>query len=347
MNIVFFNKTGSKINKTNEEVCVYCNILISDVSIYFSLISQAIKRYRIIPSLKENEVIRYFFQMAKRKEDFTQTVKDIQRWQDIYKKALKVSHKGKNELFIINYFKSMVNDIRDVIESDAKILLEEHNLSELLTFVDDRILEISPLEFEQSEKQEDLYLGVIVKALVKRDYVFFLDPIVDELFSHHNIESKNIDDCDFIKLPLWDFPQFIDITYQQMKYTRDQLQDVLKPFKTDLKELLEKLLPFPFNQENLPEIKQLCLEQISKHINPIQNAMDESIYISKQKNKFANDYTLTYCLGISSAQMLIDFYEKAQIVLPYVASEIKQQVSRHLDLNTSFVFAYCVKKTVK
>ena len=347
MDLIFLNKSTSKIIKTNEEVCVYCNLLIFDTLYYTSIIALAIKRHQIISLLNEAEVIKFFLGWSKEKEDLAETAIKVKTWCDEYKRVMKVKHKSKDNLYTINCYKSIVKDIRNLLFEDSKLVLMEHNLWELFGFVDDKVINILPLEKEGDEKCGDPFLNFIVEKISKRECVFFLDPIINDLFNYINSEATENAQYDFVSIPLWDFPLFIGISYQEMKYTRDQLQDVFKPFNASLEELLEKLLPLPFTQENLPEIKQLYQELISQHINPVKEAMDESIYLLKQKNSLSKESTLSYCLGITSAEILIDFYEKTEIILPYVASEIKQQVSRHIDLKTAFVFTYCIKEKDK
>jgi hypothetical protein len=63
------------------------------------------------------------------------------------------------------------------------------------------------------------------------------------------------------------------------------------------------------------------------------------------KNKYGNKDEFKFCLGITSAEILIDYYEKTQIILPYVANQIKQRVGRHIDLKANYVFTYI--ETVK
>ena len=73
---------------------------------------------------------------------------------------------------------------------------------------------------------------------------------------------------------------------------------------------------------------------------PVQQAIDESLYLSKIKNNSPANYGLTFCLGIGSAETIVDFYQKNEIVEPYEANEIKNRISRHINLKSTYIFTY-------
>jgi hypothetical protein len=111
-------------------------------------------------------------------------------------------------------------------------------------------------------------------------------------------------------------------------------------FNEQLKSLTDNLAKLPFGNENHESIKQLCLDKLNDILETVQTAIDESIYISYLNNQLSSGHRLKFCLGITSAENLINYYEKIKCTEPYMATEIKQQLSRHIPLNTSYVFSY-------
>ena len=85
----------------------------------------------------------------------------------------------------------------------------------------------------------------------------------------------------------------------------------------------------------------MCTEKIIPHISPLQQTIDECIYISKARNQLPKKFNLRLCLGIASADTIISFYEKTEVLLPYVSNEIKDQAGKHIDMKSSHIFVYC------
>ena len=99
------------------------------------------------------------------------------------------------------------------------------------------------------------------------------DSVVEKIFTIADINSDNQTYCDFIKIPLWDFPMFDGITFNQMKYTIGDLKPSLVPFNAQLKELSEQIFTIPFTSENQDEIKQLCSDKLNQFVKPVQQTI--------------------------------------------------------------------------
>ena len=344
MDIIFINRVTSKINFVMEGTYIYSNLLLSDNALYVSFSAVNLLCYIRVPKFSDEDVIKSFAKMFNEEEDI-KDLEDIIRIYPSYKEYQKVKHKDKTTIMLIGHFKTIINSLRSRIQDDYMMLLKSYNLFEALPFIEDKILYVSAIEAKEVDLMEDPYIKLIVGTIIERECVLFLDGSIEDYFNFSTIDASENETVDFKKIPLCELPSFIGITYKEVKYTRDQLQEVLKPFKTHLKDLSDELFKLPFTNESQPQIKQLYNEKLSQFITPIQPAIDESIYLSKQKNIFPDKNAINYCLGITSVETLIDFYEKAEIVEPYVASEIKQQVSRHMDLKATIVFTYCHLKT--
>jgi len=130
------------------------------------------------------------------------------------------------------------------------------------------------------------------------------------------------------------------LSYTQLKYTREDFKPALLPFKLNLKELSDEIFSIPFLPENRSQLKQLSRDNLMHLTEPIQQAINASLYISQIKNSSAENTGLRFCMGIASAETLIGYFEKTKTVLPYVAEEIRQQTARHIDLKSSYLFAY-------
>jgi len=73
---------------------------------------------------------------------------------------------------------------------------------------------------------------------------------------------------------------------------------------------------------------------------PVQQAIDESIFLSKSKNNYPENYGLTFCLGIAPAETIINYYQQNKIIEPFEANELKTRISRHINLKSTNIFTY-------
>jgi hypothetical protein len=179
--------------------------------------------------------------------------------------------------------------------------------------------------------------------LIRQDEIIGLTDLIEDNYYHEMGDLKE-DDCDFIKIPFCSFPLVNEMNYSQLKFTRDDLAPVLMPLNNCLKELFEEFLKTPFTVENLPRIKELCSEKLMPQFETIQQKINESLYLCQQKNKNPGNTGLEISLGITSVQFILDTLEYWDIILPYVGSEIKQQLSRYIAPESTRVFIYVHEK---
>lgn len=118
------------------------------------------------------------------------------------------------------------------------------------------------------------------------------------------------------------------------------MKPVLLPFKAQIKEFSDELSKISFSAENSPHIEKLYADKLNPHIRKLQKAIEESMYISQARNQFPKNIGTKLCLGITSAGNLVNYYEKMNIIFPYVANEIKEQLKRRIDMKMTYPFFY-------
>ena len=195
-------------------------------------------------------------------------------------------------------------------------------------------------EYEGDDNQEHKYIKDIANVLINRENILLLDQYIEEIFPYSKLPSFDKASNGFIKIPLWDFPFIKGLSYLELKYTKEELKQILVPFKSGLKELSEQLSVLSYSEDNFTQIEQIVKDKILNDIAPIQLSINESLYLCKLRNQQGDKSKFKLCLGISSAENIVSFYEKAEILLPYVANETKQNLIKHMDINTCSVFMY-------
>lgn len=340
MKIACFNKLPSSINLMNEALSLYPNTLLSEHLVIASALSIEFIPYNDIDIFSDKEVIEmlsHFF--CKHKE----YVISLQKSKEMLKennKYLKQKNKDKLTLKIISLNRKMSRDLRVRLKEQYSKRLKHFKVLELVNFEKESNWELVWALYSHDEKREDHYIPVLTETILEQEYIMSFDGIVEEIFTFTELDSIENTGFDYIKIPLWDFPMFDGITFLEMKHTCEDIKQALQSYNVMLDELMAKLFKIPFTTENQIEIKHLCTDNITPFILPIQNSINESLYLCKLKNQSDANTGSTFNLGITSAENLINYYEKSGIILPYVAAETKEQLSRKIDLKSSCLFLY-------
>ncbi len=267
-------------------------------------------------------------------------VKDYYEVSTLVKKNTQNKHNNPRKVIGINAFASLHKKFKEDLKTFARDIIVGNELAERMEFRTDGAFVMKPIDFRQKDNKEDALISEISTTITNRDYMLLFDKNVEEIFPFATFGVLETNGFDFIRIPLWDFPYLNSLDYNQMKYTRNDLQPAMAPFKIKLQEFWDEIVTIQFIDKNIEQLKHLCQSKLHPFVQPIQQAINESLYISQIRNKSENNNKLTMCLGITSVHKLIQYYEKVETVLPYVASEIKQQVSRYMDLKATQMFVY-------
>ncbi len=340
MKINFYNREPSKIPHDYERYCLHPLIILADRVMYCSISGCLMFVYLDIETWTDEMIFTAFGNTFKDDPEDVKIAEDVKVLYLLVKKIRTIKHKDKGAMLILGNFNSIIRTFKKALIAFQVEQLEDHSLLELVPFVADEVLKLRPLYFIEDTTKEDEFIQEISNTLTERKNILALDFMVDGIFRFTTLDLKEKKASDFIKIPLWEFPPFIGLDYAKIKYTRENLILPLAPFKTMLKELSEQLFGIRFLPENMLKIKQLCNDKLSLLIAPVQKSIDESIYLSQLKNNLPDKFNMKFCLGIASAETIVNYYEKIDVILPYVAAEIKQQISKHIDLKATYVFTY-------
>jgi hypothetical protein len=340
MKIQHFEKTYSIERLFNTAACMRLNILLSDKFSSRSFIASEIIIYKDCEIAKDQLILDWMPVFYMQDENMMYNINFMEEALPRYNMVKKLKHKEPKQLVFMGQFKSRMSEMRNQFKETLASRVERLKLLEVAPFDDDReVLDLRFIDGNEDDK-EDVFLAEISEILLESDSIFSFDPGIEKLFTFTKLYEDGNNNVDFIKIPLWKFPPLGDMTYAQMKHTRDNFKPLLTGFKKDLKELSGKLRNMTFSSENISEIKQTCHAALDKHIIPFQKAIDESIYISFLKNQVSEITGITFCLGIASVETLANYFMKSEILEPYMTDEIKQRISRLMDLKSVCVFSY-------
>jgi hypothetical protein len=340
MEINFYDKADTKIKPLSETVSVPLNILIADKVNYHSVTADLLATYIEIDQLTPG-MIAYAMETSWPDSEHTlQLAEDVRNAERMIKLMNALKHKDKNALLTIGANKSFISEIRGRLKLQCEEFIFKFHLFEILPFVQDKIIELKKIMFDDKQNKNLLFANAISSCLQNRQNILCLSQEIEELLRFTTPSNKNYTEADFVKFPLCNFPPIVGLNYNQIKYIRDNLKPSLLDFKTGLEEFSDMLKHMPYSVYGHEQIEMLFNDKLSVPCDTLRRSIDESLYLTQVKNKFPSNVSIILNLGIASAQTIISFYEKAEILLPDMALMIKDQVSRLNDFDCCYPFIY-------
>ncbi|MEI8203678.1 MAG: hypothetical protein WCH34_11730 [Bacteroidota bacterium] len=338
MKLIYYNRGGSAVDLFNESISILMNIIVADHVKYDSIYAYRLLHYINLEHYTDELVYEVYSRINKDDKQALDLVAKAKYLHPYYKKALKIKHKNKEDLAFIARTRNILAHFKLEIKQDMEERLKDYNIRLMIPFVDAKIFKQDPSNYNTLEETEHIYIEKIAKTFIEKESIFAIDFVVDCILSKSLVDSHEGAPTHFIDIPMWFFPSFMYLNYEEVKFIRDDLQPKLASFKADFKALADELFHIPYLPETIEQIKELCRGRILHHIKPIEEAMDENIYMCKAKKSFFDKTGVTFRLGVTSADIIIGYFECAKIILPYMANEIRLQVQRHMDINASFLF---------
>ncbi|MEI8203560.1 MAG: hypothetical protein WCH34_11140 [Bacteroidota bacterium] len=340
MQVNCYNVGKSKVSFESEAISIHPTILIADKVMFESAIPVFIELRERLPKMKDELIISSYkdwFQQDKETSDWCRIMENSL---PTIKKAKNLKNKTQDNLVMIGKYNGIVNGFRKRLIDSTELILKNHDLLELLPFKEQGIFDPVMSNYDGMENQEHKYIKDIARALLVREHILLLDKVIEEIYPQTNTASSENEFPDFIKIPLWNFPPIKGLSYQQLKYIRETLKPELSLFKEVLNELNNQTSEILYTSENLFVFEAMCEEMFNPFKEPVQKAIDENLYLSKLKNQYSDKSKINLCLGISSLGNIVNFYEKTNILQPYVANETKQLIAKLGDLDASCFFIY-------
>ncbi len=335
-----FNKLPSRIDGWNEEARVLPSTLLAELFIMINPIAHEIKIFLNIDTLRDLEVLALLkHHFRKTPEHVAMMDQAIQDEIDM-QKLIRSKPKDKDSLVLIGRHRALKNKFRETLKKATTGRLEFMQLMELLPFEKEKCWSLHHSLGEYAADEENKYIYTVTNVILQHRVLMCYHSIVEELLPYLELGSVADTSFDFIKIPMWKFPWMPAIKFNQIKYTQQGLKKPMQEFTVHLDELTNQLFKIPFIADNHDEIMTLCREKIVANLEPVQKTIDESLYLIHYRNQTPPDVGIKFHLGIASAASLIDYYEKAEIIQPYVATEIKHRLSREINLQSTCIFSY-------
>jgi hypothetical protein len=340
MKINLYNSQNSKLGMNTESTYIQPYLVMADKIMCNSIASEAILIYKYLDGFPEIFILAFSMSVNSDKPEEVERAKEMMDMLPHIKKIRSIKHKDKRMLTMLGTFKQLLGYFKDDIREFYKESMIKFHLLELLPFVDTELWDVETNSPEFNPKTESKLISGIAGNIVHRDAFLSLDLSIENMFRFATLDSPDHVTCDFLKIPLWTFPPITTISHDQMKFTIEQLKPAFEPFKKQIQELSNQIVGLTFTRNNLSEIKKECADRLIPLKENVQKEINESMYLSSLKNSYPGNFGVEFCVGISSAETIINYFEKNKIIEPYMASEIKDRVSKQADIKASHIFTY-------
>ncbi len=340
MNVAIYNVLNSQFIFEEEFESIFAYILLFEKIEISSPISHELINYIEFETKSDDAVLNQLLFFRKENPTFAQDIADHKILMKEARKLKAKKNKSREELRFINSCRSVMMDCRKMLKTYLEMSLISSKLTEIIKFDEEDIWDLW-LPFNITfDNNENFFIPSIVQMIIRQKYILATSEYIEKLYKHVDINQLNGDTFDFIKLPLWKFPIVSKMMFLQLKYTREDIKSGLSLFHMQLKECLTALCELSFTIENFEKISTTLRDKIISLKEPVQHAIDTSLYISQLRNKKQGDGDMTFNLGITSAETLVDYYQQTKMIEPYVASEIKDRLKRTMNLDATCVFSY-------
>lgn len=340
MDINFYTTIQSKIEFVTEATYIHPYLIMANNVMYSSVSADALMLCEYFENVPEKFIVALYISFSKSNDSNAQSGEEIKA---LYNKVVLIrakKSKSPDELILLGRFKQILNKFLEMLVGFYKEQLTRHRLLDMIPFHKAGIWTLRMAGIDVNPNKENHLIPELVETITERKAMISLDESVESLFRFATIDSVDNSEIDFIKILLWKFPPILQISYEELKYTRNELHPVFENFSNNLNELSDQLFKISFLPENISQIKQLCGEKLLGLKDSVQKSIDESIYMARMKSNNSDEYYLRFCLGISSVPTIINYYGKSNTVESYITKEIQEQISRHTDLNSTHIFSY-------
>ncbi len=340
MILKYINRPGSKINIEFENFSTIQALMLADMYVSNAISSLYILRYLRLNNFSYDSLIELYAECFRNEKETPQIIAKAKEFNSLYKREKKVKYKNQAYLVYLGRLRIYFDQMRISLKEAYEKLLKEILVYPVLPYRDSKVFVPQFSYVKDKEGNDQGYIDEIATDFILNDVTLVLNNYITTFMTKELSPSSVPGQFIAIEIALWDFPHFTNVSYEEINSIREELKPKLLPFKNDFYELTQQLREIKFEPENISQIKELANAKIAPHIEPIKEFFDENLYMCKMRKSFFENSGITLYLGIASVEDIVNYFEWILIVKPYMASAIKEQVARHVDIRTCIPFIF-------
>lgn len=325
-----------------EGLALKTNYILNDYMLFHSNLGSFFEMTHDINSFNEKFIINAMAQISDGNEDIKK--KFIEKTTKLCDKVAflkKKKSKSKPELIAIQKFNQLIANYRNNLKEINLNMLNLFNIAGYYDLFDKDILWGNFLlnEYYEEITDEDCLIEYIHDAIINHDKYFFINLVyLSEYFRIAEIDTDlyTVDDettADFYSISLLNIPENINLSIEHIKICRNQILPKIQSLWSLLNDF-NKQLPKIQSTNDLEKIILDFNKTISNEKKKAQELIDNNLFIQKIINSGDNTNKLCFKIAFCTANTLIDYYEKDNTLLPFVAQSLKELIAKTEDLNS-------------
>ena len=259
-------------------------------------------------------------------------------------------NKSKAQLIEIQRWNKFAEESKNICRVWAESMLINCNLNNLTQLFDNQIIKGYVINlYEEANiintNEEDIMMNFFCYSFFNSDTNFFLyykdlsDKFKIKQTDINCSEISNDENFDFYSIPLFKITGNLDLTTEQMKLIRNQFSTISNTISEKINLFNKKIEELTVHSELINEISSFR-DEINPDLTDIQQLIDENIYFRKIINSNENNIVYSYEMAICNYLTIIDYYEKNNTILSFVASNLKKQIEQFCNPNQFIIVFY-------
>lgn len=350
MNITFINRTISTIIPLGENIYFYCSYIIAETSSYQAVFS-LMEDHRELALDQNNEefILELFIVFYKNSIDEKQYRKDFNNLLDWCKKHKNAKHKTKEMMLNFQRRNLMLRQmLNHIIEFNQKVLHDFGFAKDQMELLDQKIAFTIEDSYDSGDYYgdftEDTLSFIIPNNIIKLQNYLLLEDSLDKILNKKVLdetEVNEINDDDFICIPLFQIPYFRYFNANSLVSIRLNLRNNMNSLSTIIDELQANINNLDFDKSIIGTLISFQ-QKLNPLLNSIKEQIESQVYLKKEINSGSLSLNMQICIGICKTNSIPKYYESIGIITTDITESILKKIDINNKLNKSLVFIYII-----
>jgi len=343
MNLFYLNKSYSfGYDLFDDSSAFYCLFLMAEKLSFSSNHSFLVSKYLEKVKWDEKELIDLFYFIVDDSEHF---------WtREEAEENFKIARKIRNRqvtgqglakmLMVINHNKDVM---RDYIRQEIETFFEEGDFDlAWISLFENKFIktEVFYVPKLHSENVETELTTMIMDKIIIGDEVFFFPINIHfdkKMFYLEETVYDSAENYEIYSMPLFKLLYSSEIAKVNMPILRNNILTIVSPLMEKLQQFRTSISSEIYSHSIHDKIVEFY-ESLKPLRESIQKKLNDQMYFQQIKNSTDDSRELEIRASVSSLDLIIDYFSTSDILLPFIATAMKQNLSLQKDLDKCEMF---------
>ena len=344
--ILLYLSDDDSVEELKEEIANYTIFYpISEVMYFFTTFGYYLKMHKIIDTLNVNwinHLMRTIFEEDN--EEFEKYIEMTAKFKELVGKNTN-KHLSKQDLITRGKYYNWIEICRKLVKSKLEVILTDLFLIQFVG-LEERKVSYSNIKnsyFISSIKEDET--KVILYEYLKDDINTML---INKNFKNSLkikdisiLNNRNDEKIDAYFIPLFRMPFNISDFYTSEILINLKSQ-IFQKFDSIASKINENIKQISLNKfdNSTSDILVKMYDSLAEENTSFQKEIDNNMYFKMIINNIKDCSFYQICLGVTTKNIIVDYYEKINVLEPFLAKSLKDKLELKYDLNSCKFFYY-------